>query len=97
MAKNKKVNRTELIEALAAELGVSKAQSERFLNGFVSVVTGKLANGYDVNITGFGVFKVVTRAARKGVNPKTGEAIKIPASTSVAYKVGKTLKEAVRK
>jgi nucleoid DNA-binding protein len=49
-----------------------------------------------VNITGFGVFKKITRKARKGVNPKTREAMQIPASTSVSYKVGKTLKEAVK-
>lgn len=93
---NKKVNRTELIEALAEKLGSSKAQAEKFLNGFVDVVTEKLSNGYDVNITGFGSFRVVTRAARKGVNPKTREPMQIPASTSVSYKVGKTLREAVR-
>ncbi len=97
MANKNKVNRTELIEALGQELDVSKAQAERFLNGFITVVTDKLVSGYDVNITGFGVFRVVTRAARKGVNPKTGEPIQIAESTSVAYKVGKTLKEAVKK
>jgi len=92
----KKVNKTELIEALAADMGVSKSQAEKFLNSFVDVVTAKLTSDYEVNITGFGVFRVVTRAARTGVNPKTREAMKIPASTSVTYKVGKTLKEAVR-
>jgi len=92
----KKVNKTELIEALAADMGISKSQAEKFLNSFVDVITEKLTAGYEVNITGFGVFKVVTRAARTGVNPKTREPMQIPASTSVTYKVGKTLKEAVR-
>ena len=93
---HKKLNRTQLIEALAVKMGISKSQAEQFLGDFIEVVTDKLVAGYDVNITGFGLFRVVTRAARMGVNPKTREPMKINSSVSVAYKVGKTLKEAVR-
>jgi DNA-binding protein HU-beta len=96
MAKTVKVNRTELIEELSTKLGSSKAQAEKFLNTFVGTITEQLKKGTEVNITGFGVFKKITRKARKGVNPKTREAMQIPASTSVSYKVGKTLKEAVK-
>jgi|NOAtaT_5_FD_contig_21_2020760_length_334_multi_25_in_0_out_0_1 DNA-binding protein HU-beta len=98
MAKSttQKLNRTELVDAISVSLGVSKAQSEKFLNSFVSVVTDSLAKGVEVNITGFGVFRRVTRSARMGVNPKSRLPMQIPASTSVAYKVGKTLKEAVK-
>jgi DNA-binding protein HU-beta len=97
MAIAKKLNRTQLIEALAVKLGISKTLSEKYLASFIEVITDKLIAGYVVNITGFGVFKVVTRAARMGVNPKTRQPMKINTSTSVGYKVGKTLKEAVRR
>ena len=98
MAKSttQKMNRTELVDSISLSLGVSKAQAEKFLNTFVSVVTDSLAKGVEVNITGFGVFRKVTRSARKGVNPKTRQPMQIAPSTSVAYKVGKTLKEAVK-
>ena len=96
MAKSTKVNRTEVIEELSLKMGVSKAQSEKFLNTFIETVTSQLKKGAEVNLTGFGIFRVVKRKARKGVNPKTRQPMQIAASTSVAYKVGKTLKEAVR-
>ena len=96
MTKNTKVNRTQLIEVLANRLGTSKAQSEKFLNVFVETITDELKKGSEVNITGFGVYRVVSRKSRMGVNPKTREPMKIEASTSVGWKVGKTLKEAVR-
>ena len=92
-----KINRTELIDALALKLGVSKAQAERILNSFVETITEKLVAGQEINITGFGSFRPVTRSARDGINPKTRGKMKIPASKSVGFKVGKTLKEAVRK
>lgn len=91
-----KINRTELISLLAEKLGISKAQAEKFLNSFVEVVTDTLVAGDEVNITGFGSFRKVTRSARNGVNPKTGERMQIPASNSVSFKAGKTLKEAVK-
>ena len=98
MAKSttEKMNRTELVDSISLSLGVSKAQAEKFLNSFVTVVTDSLSNGIEVNITGFGVFRKVTSSARMGVNPKSREPMQIAASTSVAYKVGKTLKEAVK-
>lgn len=95
--KGKKINRTELIEALAMAMGVSKAQAEKYLNTFVEVVTDHLKKGDEVNITGFGIFRVVERKSRMGINPKTRQPMKIAASKSVAYRVGKTLREAVRK
>ena len=91
-----KVNRTQLIEAIADDMGVSKAQAERFLNSFVQTVMDHVIKGNDINITGFGSFKKVQRKARKGVNPKTGEPLDIPATNSVSFKVGKTFKESVR-
>lgn len=97
MSIQKKLNRTEFIEELSSNLGVSKSQVEKFLNGFIDLVTEKLTSGFSVNLTGFGLFKVVTRQPRIGINPKTGQKMDIPASKSVGFKVGKTLKEAVKK
>lgn len=91
-----KVNRTQLVEAIAENAGVSKNQADKFMTSFVDVVTKHLKKGADINITGFGSFKKVKRSARNGVNPKTREAIKIPATSSVSFKVGKTLKDAVK-
>jgi DNA-binding protein HU-beta len=93
----KKLNRTEFIEELAVKLGVSKSQVEKFVNGFMELITEKLISGIEVNLTGFGLFRVTTRQARVGINPKSGQKMDIPASKSVGFKVGKTLKEAVRK
>lgn len=93
---NNKINRTELIDVLSIKLGVSKTQAEKILNGVVETFTDKLVDGYEINITGFGSFRPVSRSARDGVNPKTGAKMKITASKSVGFKVGKTLKEAVR-
>jgi DNA-binding protein HU-beta len=92
----KKINRTELINALSVKLGVSKAQAERVLNTFIDTITEQLVDGYEINITGFGSFKPVTRSSREGINPKTRAKMKIAASKSVRFKVGKTLKEAVK-
>lgn len=92
----KKINRTELTEALSVKLGVSKAQAERILNSFVETVTENLVAGNEINITGFGSFRPVSRSARQGINPKTRAKMNIAASKSVGFKVGKTLKEAVR-
>lgn len=96
MAKAKKANRTQLIEKLAMVLGVSKAQAEKTLNSVLDTVMDLVVSGYDVNLTGFGSFHQVSRKARDGINPKTREKMKIPASKSVGFKVGKTFKEAVK-
>jgi len=90
-----KVTKTALIAKIADKLEVSQSQSEKFLNTFIEVVTENLKVGNEITITGFGTFKRTTRKARKGVNPKTGAPMDIAASTSVSFKTGKTLKEAV--
>ena len=91
-----KVNRTQLVEALASDVGASKAMAEKFLNSFVEVVTKHLKKGADINITGFGSFRVASTKARTGVNPKTRKPLQIKAGKAVRFKVGKTLKEAVK-
>jgi DNA-binding protein HU-beta len=93
---NSKVNRTQLVEAIAKHMDVSKALSERFLSSFIETVMTHLQKGNQISITGFGSFNVVKTAARKGVNPKTRKPLQIPASKRVSFKVGKTLKESVK-
>jgi DNA-binding protein HU-beta len=82
---------------LSITLGVSKAQAEKTLNSVLQSVVDMVVDGYDLNLTGFGSFYKTYRKDRIGVNPKTGEKMKIAASTSVGFKVGKTFKEAVKK
>ena len=91
------MNKKELIEKLMAEAkGASKTEAERYLESFVNIVTKTLKSGNEVAISGFGVFKAKKRTARNGVNPKTGEKIKIPAMTVPKFKAGKGLKDALR-
>lgn len=91
-----KVTKTALISLIAEKTGFSKVDSEKFLTGFTNVVIEKLKeDDGQVVITGFGIFKRTQRAARTGVNPKTGEKIQIPASVTPSFKAGKNFKEAI--
>ncbi len=92
------MNKQELIEALAAKLGLSsKQEAEKVLHGFVDVVTESLKAGQEVNISGFGSFVVMARSARMGVNPRHPEQkIEVPATKVPKFRAGKNLKEAVR-
>lgn len=90
------MNKAELIEKLAAKYGArSKAEAARALDAFIDIVTDALKSGEDVAIAGFGTFSVKSKAARMGVNPKTGEKISIPAKRVPKFKAGKGLKDAV--
>ncbi len=89
------MNKTELVEAIAESADISKAAAGNALNGMVEAITKALQDGDTVSVIGFGTFLVRDRAARTGRNPKTGEAIKIKASKSPAFKAGKALKDAV--
>jgi len=90
------MTKAELIEKMANEAGISKVAANEALNSFVDGVTKALKkkNG-KVTLVGFGTFQKVSRKARKGRNPQTGESIKIKASKSVKFKPGKKLKEAI--
>jgi len=85
-----------LIESIVAKVDCSKADAARALDAILETITKSLTNGDSVTITGFGTFSARARAARAGVNPKTGEKIQIPAMTVPKFKAGKSLKEAVR-
>ena len=74
------MTKQEFIEAIAAKSGLTKADSARAVEAFISTVSDTLKKGDKVTLTGFGVFSVSKRAARNGRNPRTGEVVKIAAS-----------------
>lgn len=92
-----KVTKEELSQVIVKKAGCSKAKAGEALNGLVDHVTKSLKKGKSVALTGFGTFSTVKRKARTGRNPQTGESIKIPGGKAVKFKVGKALKEAVKK
>ena len=89
------MNKTELIDAIAKETGLSKKDSGKAVDAFVDTVTKALKKKDKVQLIGFGTFETAKRAARTGKNPQTGAAIKIPASVAPKFKAGKALKDIV--
>ena len=89
------MNKTELIEELAAVTDVSKVAAGKSIDALVSIITTAVAKGHDVALIGFGTFKAAKRAARVGKNPKTGEVLKIAATTVPKFSAGATFKAAV--
>ena len=89
------MNRTELISAMSEKSELTKVDTEKALKAFIDTITEELKNGGKVQLVGFGTFEVTERAERQGRNPKTGEAITIPASKSPKFKAGKALKDIV--
>lgn len=86
-----------LVEAVMNAAGIeTKKQSQQAVEAVFDTILKTLSQGEEVNITGFGAFRVVKRAARMGVNPKTGEKIQIAASVKPKFRAGKLLKEAVK-
>ena len=84
----------DLISAVAAGTGLSKADAGRAIDATTSAIAGELSGGGSVSLVGFGTFSVSHRAARMGRNPATGESIHINASNVPKFKAGKALKEA---
>jgi bacterial nucleoid protein HU beta subunit len=89
------MNKTELVAAIAEKSELSKADAGRALEALIDAVKETLAKGEDVAIVGFGTYKLRSRAARTGRNPRTNEEIKIPASKVPAFTAGKALKDHV--
>ena len=89
------MNKSQLIAAVSSDSGLSKVDSARAVDSMLDTVTRALKKGDEVSITGFGKFSVVKRAARQGVNPRTGERVKIKASKAPKFSAGATLKQAV--
>ena len=89
------MNKTELIDAIAAQSDISKAAAGRALDAAVESITGALKNGDSVSLIGFGTFYVGERAARTGRNPRTGKTLEIKAAKSPKFRPGKGLKDAL--
>lgn len=90
------MNKTDLINAMAAEAGLSKSDTTKVLTAFENIVADSLKRGEDVLLVGFGTFTVVERAERQGRNPATGETITIPAARQAKFKAGKPLRDALK-
>ena len=91
------MNKTELVAAMAEKAGLSKKDAEAALKAFTETVTDELKKGEKIALVGFGTFETRKRSARTGVNPRTKEKIKIPATVAPVFKAGKSLKDVIAK
>ncbi len=89
------MNKQDLIAAVAEAAGMTKADSGKAVEGVFESITAALKNGDEVRLVGFGTFAVTKRKASTGRNPRTGEPMKIKASSQPKFKAGKGLKDAV--
>lgn len=89
------MNKAQLIEAIAGESGLTKADAKKALDGFIKVTGDALKKGDRIALVGFGSFSVSKRSARTGRNPQTGKEIQIPAKNVVKFKAGSDLTDAV--
>ena len=85
------MNKAELIDAIAGNSGLSKADAKKALDGFITAATGALKSNDRISLVGFGSFSISDRKERNGRNPKTGAVIKIAAKKSVRFKAGAEL------
>ena len=91
------MNKDGLVEAVQSKAGLdTKRAAQDAVDAVFESITSTLSKGEEVTIAGFGAFKVADRAARMGVNPKTGEKIQIAATKAPKFKAGKALKDAVK-
>ena len=90
------MTKAQVAARLTAKIGLSQKQSSAAVDVFVECVKNALRNGENVTLVGFGTFYLKERNARNGRNPRTGEAVRIPAKRVVAFKPGKAFREAVK-
>lgn len=90
------LTKTEIADHLAKTQNLTKAAATELTNTFFGLISDSLENGNEVAIAGFGNFKLTKKPAKTGRNPRTGEAIEIAARTSVSFKAGKALKDALK-
>ena len=91
------MNKTQLVDVVAAKAGIKKKEAEAAVNAVVAAVTEALANGDSVQLVGFGTFDVRARSEKQCRNPRTGETMTVAATKVPAFKAGKALKDAVAK
>lgn len=92
-----KMTKTELVSVVAEKTGLTKKDSDAFVNAFVASVTDALVAGDKVSIVGFGTFEVRDRKEKQVINPQTKKMMTAPASKAPAFKAGQALKNAVNK
>lgn len=89
------MSKQELVEFMAAEAGLTKADANKALDAALKGITNGLKKEGKVTLVGFGTFSAKTRAAREGINPLTKQPLKIPAKTVASFKAGSKLKDAI--
>ena len=89
------MNKNDLVNVVSDKAGLSKADAAKAVDAVIDAITASLRNGTEVRLVGFGTFLVSSRAASTGRNPRTGEAISIPAAKLPKFKAGKGLKDAL--
>lgn len=90
------MNKADIINKVHEEVGVTKADAERMMDVFIDSVTNTLKGGDEVSIAGLGIFSAKMRNARTARNPRTGEAIEVPAMRVPKFRAAKALKDAVK-
>lgn len=90
------MNKADLITRIAKDVALTKQQSEKVVDALVHSVQDALGKGESVTLVGFGTFSVMSRASRKGRNPRTGQELSIPARKVPKFTAGKALRTAVR-
>lgn len=90
------MTKQEFVDRVATQSGLSKSDAGKAVEAFLDTIQRELAGGGQVNFTGFGKFSAQRRAARMGVNPRTGEKVQIPAATVPKFQAGSQLKSAVK-
>lgn len=90
------MNKQSIVEAVHGVLGGTKVQAEQAVDAMLNTIVGTLKKGEEVSIAGLGIFSVKNRAARQARNPRTGEAISVPAMKVPKFRAAKALKDAVK-
>lgn len=91
------MNKLEIVKVVADDSGLTQKEVAGVLDAVITTIIDELKKGEEVNIAGFGKFVVKTRAARTSINPRTKQAINVPASKAPTFRAGKQFKEAVNK
>lgn len=94
-ATKKRLTQTEIVNQLAEKSGLKKTQAKEFLTAMATLAASEVKKNGEFTIPGFGKLVKTTRKAREGRNPATGDTIKIPAKTTVKFRVGKALKDTI--
>lgn len=95
MASKKRMTQTEIVSAMADKTGIKKTEAKAFFDALAALAASEVKKNGEFTVPGFGKLVKTTRKAREGRNPATGAIIKIAAKTTVKFRVGKAMKDAV--